>query len=252
MSKRTGFTLIELLVVISIISLLIAILLPSLSKARDAARKIQCANQVKQLVLVFRVYLNDNKETFNPDPMTANNCTDQIWDGYGATPGYRAAGHLAQYFNNNVDMYYCPDSAWSRYGPESTAKSNVKNRTINTSGWSSYAMGIIQIMNGVYANLDNSYVNDRFQVGLWNVNPAIFADDYNMQYPGYTDNIVNHKRLGFNVGYLDGHVSWSPSSELAQGLPTEGNNKQWSTQYGSRNFWQDVSGYDAFNTKYRP
>lgn len=250
MSKRTGFTLIELLVVISIIALLIAILLPSLAKARAAARRIQCANQEKQLALVFRLYLNDFKETFNPDTMTANNSTDQVWDGYN--DHLTAHGNLIGYLNNVTDVYYCPDSAWSRYGTSATNNINFKERQVNTSGWSSYAMGIIQIMNGVYANIDNSYVGDRFQVGLWNVNPAIFADDFNTQYPAYTDNIANHQKLGFNVAYLDGHVNWSPTSELKHGLPAEGVNLERSTNYGSRQFWEDVSGYDAFNTKYRP
>ncbi len=60
-SKR-GFTLIELLVVISIIAILAAMLLPALARAREQARKAFCANNLKQMGLVFIMYGNENSD----------------------------------------------------------------------------------------------------------------------------------------------------------------------------------------------
>src|SRR4029079_13248922 len=61
-----GFTLVELLVVIAVIAILSAILLPALTGAKEQARRIQCINNEKQLLITHTIYCSDNNDRLVP------------------------------------------------------------------------------------------------------------------------------------------------------------------------------------------
>ena len=99
---RAGFTLIELLVVIAIIGVLVGLLLPAVQQAREAARRLACGNNMKQLVLAVHNYAS-SKGGFPPSmvhtPGTAFPSNNESWGIHGRILPYIEQGGVAERIN---------------------------------------------------------------------------------------------------------------------------------------------------------
>lgn len=127
--RRGAFTLIELLVVIAIIAILIALLLPTLSRARESARTVACASQVRQLYTAFLAFANEHNghlpggyfDNGNAEPWKRDWLLGQyISSNWTQAP---QSGTIFPYLNN-AGVYRCPsrDEAPLNSGGESNGR----------------------------------------------------------------------------------------------------------------------------------
>jgi prepilin-type N-terminal cleavage/methylation domain-containing protein/prepilin-type processing-associated H-X9-DG protein len=125
--ETAAFTLIELLVVIAIIAILAAMLLPALSRAKESGKRIACVNNLRQLNLALRMYVDDNQGTCPPRSET-NSWPNHFYDNYG----------------KNIKILLCPTDIAILSDPVTVGLSPSNNvadaspRSYFINGWNDY------------------------------------------------------------------------------------------------------------------
>lgn len=130
---RNGFTLIEVLVVVAIVALLIGILLPSLSGARESARTVKCQSNQRQLIVAWSLYAADFKEYAMPlaywQSEDIGSGEQMFWwgsHGTSTTPPDFAKGFLFPYLESSLhagSVFECPSQPWGTYRPQGPSRS---------------------------------------------------------------------------------------------------------------------------------
>lgn len=232
--KRRGFTLIELLVVIAIIALLLSILIPALSRARDQAMRTSCANNIRQLLLGLTIYADGNNQQL---PNTGGFWP---WDG-----DYDIVNDILKNIGRDPtkmeldpgedvpiqDIFYCPanhtrnhfkDAYW-RYYTDPVNRSGYRvlgYAFLWAAGWNDWGnaaiwpegcnkrfikrMDVRQASNAeliVDATIRDGD-SDNFAIVTWGGMGAFGSEDS-------TSHLINElKPAGGNIGFVDSHVKW--------------------------------------------
>ncbi|MAX27099.1 MAG: hypothetical protein CMJ19_21600 [Phycisphaeraceae bacterium] len=210
-TSKSAFTLIELLVVISIVSLLIAILLPALANARKAAQAMSCLANLRQIGFGLATYASDNEQTLPCGMMYGIPYAEGAGRWYQKIDAYMANSGPSSFDNEDIlPVFRCAQAMnqeglchYSSHGammPNTSPGPNDKRRPYN------------------YDEIKRpSEVVLIFEGGLNTLNASPVANQVNRTYMSYDPSTDNNIAInqGPNTDYISGYMRFRHSSDQA-------------------------------------
>jgi len=218
-----GFTLIELLVVVAIIAILAALLLPSLSKARDTARRIQCAGKEKQMALAYSSYAGDNRDYFPPVQDCSSYGGHSIPNGFwfiflGPYVGYGDwSPYVASFAIKTPNFFWCPSVDLRTPGMTTTYSGKIAGYgmtyflppSTSSTAWQAKTISYCKLSLITNPSSKVLLADGRGVAtlgGYWEFTQADPTTCHSLDYERHAK--------GANILYVDGHVNWLPMSSI--------------------------------------
>jgi prepilin-type N-terminal cleavage/methylation domain-containing protein/prepilin-type processing-associated H-X9-DG protein len=230
---RRGFTLIELLVVIAIISVLIALLLPAVQSAREAARRAQCTNNLKQIALAMHNYESSNGSL----PPGKKDCCWGTWIHF-------ILGHIEQNNMYNAFNFYGSPDTDPNY--DTFTYNQGTNRTVALMRLNTYTCpsDTATLLRGLYprynyaVNYGNTGANQQVSLNIQTLSPfaSVFAG------APFHDIIDGNQGCARFASITDGTSNTLIASEVVQGQGPD------SGKSDIRGFtmWGDAVGFETY------